>query len=256
MDFEQIKKYWEERASSDSTAQSTTQDYFMREIELRVMKNKIEKIRPTCVMDIGCGDARTTLRLASEFPMVFFNGGDYSKAMVNNAISNITESGLTNINVHLCDITRPLKINKFDLAYSTRCLINLPSWNLQQQAIKHIHDALAPKGHYVMIENFIEGQENFNQVRKAFNLPTIPIRNHNLFFKRQKLINFISSIFDIVDEVNISSSYYLVSRVIYSKICKEKHLQPDYFDEHHRYAACLPFSGEYGPVRMICMRRQ
>lgn len=256
MDFEQIKKYWEERASLDSSAQSTTQDYFMREIELRVMKEQIEKLRPASVMDIGCGDARTTLRLASTFPMVFFNGGDYSNAMVNTATSNIKASGLTNINVHLCDISHPLQIDKLDLAYSTRCLINLPSWHLQQEAIRHIHDALAPHGYYVMIENFVEGQENFNQVRQAFNLPTIPIRTHNLFFERQQLINYIAPMFEIVEEVNISSTYYLVSRVIYSRICKDKNLQPDYFDEHHRYAADLPFSGEYGPVRMICMRRQ
>lgn len=256
MDFEQIKKYWNERASSDSSSQSTTQDHFMREIELRVMKEQIKKIKPTRVIDIGCGDARTTLRLASEFPKVSFIGGDYSETMVNNAMFNIIESGLKNLSVQLCDIACPIQIDKFDLAYTTRCLINLPSWNLQQQAIKHIYGALAPQGCYIMIENFIEGQENFNQVRKAFDLPEISIRSHNLFFERQKLINYIAPMFDIMEEVNISSTYYLVSRVIYSRICKDKQLQPDYFDKHHRYAAELPFSGEYGPVRMVCMRRQ
>jgi len=256
MDFEQIKKYWEERASFDSSAQSTTQDYFMREIELCVMREQIAKLKPVRVMDIGCGDARTTLGLASEFPMVRFYGGDYSESMVNNASNNIAASGVKNINVQVCDITQPLQIDKLELAYTMRCLINLPTWTLQKHAINHIYDALAPHGYYVMIENFIEGQENFNQVRAAFDLPPIPVRSHNLFFKRKELLKYISSMFDVMEEVNISSTYYLVSRVIYSRLCKDKSLQPDYFDEHHRYAAGLPFSGEYGPVRMICMRRQ
>ena len=58
------------------------------------------------------------------------------------------------------------------------------------------------------------------------------------------------------EEINISSTYYLVSRIIYSKICAETGVQMDYFDDHHRYAAGLPFSGEFGPVRLICLRKK
>lgn len=256
MDFAKIKKYWEERASCDPSAQSTTQDYYLREIEFRVMREWIAKLKPTRVIDIGCGDARTTIRLALEFPLTSFTGGDYAGAMLDNANNNIAAAGAKNISIELCDITRSLQTDKFDLAYTTRCLINLPAWDLQKQAINHIYDALSPSGHYVMIENFIEGHENFNRVRAAFDLPPIPVRSHNLFFERAKLLDHIASKFDIVDEVNISSTYYLVSRVVYSRICQDKSLQPDYFDEHHRYAAGLPFSGEYGPVRMICMRKK
>ena len=106
-----------------------------------------------------------------------------------------------------------------------------------------------------MIENFIDGHENFNQVRKDFGLPEIGMRDHNNFFNRKELLDFISGYFSVVEEVNISSTYYLVSRVIYSKICSEKNLNIDYFNDHHRYAAGLPFSGEFGPVRLICLKK-
>jgi len=256
MDFKQIKKYWEERASSDTSAQSTTQDYFMREIETRVLRELVVKLKPLMVMDIGCGDARTTLSLASEFPTVSFYGGDYSQAMVDNANNNIASAGASNVRIDICDVAHPLPISNIDLVYTTRCLINLPTWNLQKQAIKHIYDALTLHGHYVMIENFIEGQNHFNQVRMSFDLPPIPIRSHNLFFERAKFLDAISSMFEVIEDINISSTYYLVSRVIYSRICKDNSLLPDYFDEHHRYASYLPFSGEFGPVRMICMRKK
>lgn len=256
MNFEQVKQYWEERASTDSSAQSTTQDFYLREIEFRVLKGLVERYRPAEVMDVGCGDARTTARLAAEFPGLCFLGGDYSEAMVKNARSNIERAGIGNLRVGMCDVSRPLPDQGLSMVYTTRCLINLPSWQLQQQALGHLYDALAPGGVYAMIENFMEGHDNFNQVRRSFGLPPIPVREHNLFFERSRLLEFISERFEILEEINISSSYYLVSRVVYSMICQEASSSPDYFDDHHRHAAQLPFTGEYGPVRLLCMRRR
>ena len=255
MDFSQVKKYWEERASADSSAQSTTQDYYLREIEFRVVKGLINQYMPASVMDVGCGDARTTARLATEFGDMKFVGGDYSESMVRNALGNIDSAGIKNLNVMLCDISRPLSVGRLDMIYSTRCLINLPTWDLQQIAIQNIADALVTGGLFVMIENFVEGHDNFNRVRGNFGLPEIPVREHNLFFSRDRLLDFVSNSFEVLDEVNISSTYYLASRAIYSKICQENGTDPDYFDAHHQYAAQLPFCGEFGPVRMICMRR-
>lgn len=256
MNFEQVKKYWEERASADSSAQSTTHDYYLREIEFRVVKDLINLHKPSSVMDAGCGDARTTAKLAVEFKDVKFIGGDYSESMVKNARRNIDSAGIDNLSVMLCDVIRQFPVQQQEMIYSTRCLINLPTWELQQSAIQNIANALVSGGVYVMIENFVEGHDNFNQIRKSFGLPEIPVREHNLFFSRARLLDFISSYFEVLDEVNISSTYYLVSRAIYSKICQEKGVDPDYFDAHHKYAAQLPFCGEFGPVRMICMRRK
>ena len=64
MDFNEIKKYWEDRAALDTSAQSTTQDFYLREIEFKVLSERIKKYSPKLVADIGCGDGRTTARLA------------------------------------------------------------------------------------------------------------------------------------------------------------------------------------------------
>lgn len=256
MDFDQVKKYWEERASENSGPQSTTQDFYLREIEFKVVRDLIDQYMPASVMDVGCGDARTTARLAAKFGHVEFIGGDYSESMLRNAHGNIDRAGIDNLSVMLCDVSKPLPVKRQEMIYSTRCLINLTTWELQQTAIRNIADALVVGGLYVMIENFIEGQENFNRVRGDLGLPKIPIREHNLFFSRERLMNFSLNYFDVLKEENISSTYYLVSRAIYSKICQEQGGAPDYFDMHHKYASQLPFCGEFGPVRMICMRRK
>src|SRR5512133_379473 len=239
MNFEEIKRYWEERAAGDSSAQSTTQDFYLREIEFNVLLDHIRMYVPENVVDVGCGDGRTTSRLSQNFPDISFIGYDYSHSMIENAKKVVLEKAFTNINFEQLDICDGMKRSS-DLIYTTRCLINLPSWDLQKNALSNIHKALSVGGHYLMVENFMEGQDNFNQVRKSFGLSEIAVREHNLFFKRQQLLDFFNGIFIVEKEINISSTYYLTSRVIYSKMCAETGKQPDYFDDHHRFAAGVP----------------
>lgn len=255
LNYDEIKKYWDDRAASDSSAQSTTQDFYLREIELAALSERIMKVSPSCVADVGCGDGRTTSRLAGKFESSSFMGFDYSPAMIKNAHERVQVEGLSNIKFGQLDISEGM-VGDFDLIYTTRCLINLPSWDLQQVALFNIHSALKANGIYLMVENFADGQENFNKVRKDFGLPEIPVREHNLFFDREKLMGYIDGLFDVLEEINISSTYYLVSRVVYSKICAETGKQPDYFDDHHRLAAGLPFCGECGPVRLLFLKKK
>lgn len=255
MNFDEIRNYWEGRAAGDSTAQSTTQDIFLRQLELNVLIERLKKFPVKKVADIGSGDGRTTMGLAKIFNDIEFYGYDYSASMVENSRLELFKSGLKGVNFEVLDIMDGLNQN-FDAVFSTRCLINLPTWDLQKKAIKNIHDCLLPNGLYLMIENFIEGQENFNKIRAQFGLSEIPMRDHNYFFRRDQLLSYVDDFFDVVEDLNISSMYYLVSRVIYSKICLDSGVAPDYFNEHHRYGTDLPFSGEYGPIRLIIFKKK
>jgi SAM-dependent methyltransferase len=256
MNFNQIKNYWDKRAAGDDSEQSTTQDVYLREIEATTLASELKKLKPNSTADIGCGDGRTTLRVARQFHQTEFFGYDYSGAMITNAKMQLSnEINIENINFAQADILNDLP-QKFDSLYTTRCLINLPAWELQQQAISNICDALNDNGVYIMIENFVEGQMNFNRVRKEYELPEIPIREHNLFFERKPLLSYLDNYFHLDHECNISSTYYLMSRILYSKICADTDTLPDYYDVHHRLASKLPFSGEYGPVRLLCLRKK
>jgi hypothetical protein len=48
----------------------------------------------------------------------------------------------------------------------------------------------------------------------------------------------------------------LVSRVIYSKICSVKGSAPDYFDIHHELASQLPVCGNFGPVKLLVLKKK
>jgi len=39
-------------------------------------------------------------------------------------------------------------------------------------------------------------------------------------------------------------------------MCADSGVAPDYFDDHHRLAAGLPFAGEFGPVRLLSLRKK
>jgi SAM-dependent methyltransferase len=254
MNFEEIKKYWNSRAASDSTAQATTQDVYLRQIEATTLVRHISGLNGIHIGDFGCGDGRTTIQVAAQCPGRTFVGLDYSDAMIANARSITLEQGNPAAAFEVHDVLQPTK-EKFDIIYTTRCLINLPSFELQSQALQNIHDALNSGGHYLMIENFIDGQNNFNQLRKQFGLSEIPVRPHNLFFDKTELLKSIRRMFSVVAEENISSLYYIVSRIVYAKICHEQKLPVSYFDDHHRFASGLPFLGDYGPVKLVVLQK-
>lgn len=257
LDYTNIKSYWDNRAKKEgSTLQSTTNDYYLREIEINTLSHYISELindtqKELHIGDIGCGDGYVTSSLASNFKQAKFFGYDYSPEMIKNADTRKSHNCVFN----LADILHDDLRQKFDVLYTTRCLINLPDQELQKKALLKIHESLNENGLYVMIENFMDGHINFNEIRASFGLESIPVRDHNLFFSHDWLDDFMKDKFDIIKIENISSMYYLVSRIVYSKICQENGAPPDYFDIHHNLASKLPFSGNFGPVKLLLLKK-
>jgi ubiquinone/menaquinone biosynthesis C-methylase UbiE len=259
MNYEAIKRYWNERAAeSRGLPNATTNDYYMRVIESRELIERIRGLRSNVatIADIGCGDGLTTISVARAFPEIKFVGRDYSRNMIESASQHLQKDGLANVTFVENDVINDPDDTKFDLVFTTRCLINLPSEEMQRTALQRIRSMLVEGGVYLMIENFIDGQVEFNRLRADFGLPEIKVREHNRFFDEQWFIPFIEDKFEVVEKANISSLYYLVSRVIYSKICAIRGSTPDYFDIHHELASQLPSCGNFGPVKMLVLRKK
>lgn len=259
MQHQEIKEYWNTRASEFKTSpEATTNDYYMRQIEIEALKAKIKIYEKNIhkIADIGCGNGYSTIELAKVFPAIKFFGFDYSDEMVKNAKENAKNAGISNVHFSVLDIVHGMIQDKYDLIYTDRCLINLASWSDQRLALKKIADALSANGIYLMIENFLNGQSNLNALRKQFGLNPINIREHNLFFDLDETKKFTKDIeLEFESYENISSLYYLVSRVIYSKICSLEKKEPDYYDIHHELASQLPMSGDFGPIAMCIIKK-
>ena len=262
---DKIKQYWNERARHmGGSTQATTDDLFLRELEIAKLKEKISAIslpHGSAVVDLGCGDGYSTLSIAAAFPTVRFVGIDYSEEMLALAEERrLAEPELLErVSFQLGDMRRlstSVKADRFEVILSMRSLINLSSCNEQYDVLRQIGEHLKPGGYYFGSENFLQGQKNFNRLRTAMGLPEIPIRWHNHFFDEEEFLAETEKYFDGVIIENFSSSYYLATRVIYSAGCQLRGEQPDYYHPIHRIAGKLPVIGDFSPIKLVSMRRK
>ena len=266
MTSERIRNYWDDRAKeSGGAASATTNDIHQRELEISTTTSTIRELFPERsdleILDVGCGDGYSTLRIADEIAGAKFLGVDYSENMIANATRNL--EGFADlkdrVKFRVGDATKITEVcgdQRFDVAMSFRCLINLESFDDQTLAIADIYKCIEPGGYYLAIENFIEGNNNLNEARGRFGLPEIAVRWHNLFFTEPEFRKAADDAgFELVRIKEFSSAYYLATRVVYSAMCKMRGEQPDYDHEIHRLAVNLPETGQFSPIRMAVLRK-
>lgn len=262
---EKIKSFWNERANqylNDPAA--TTDDVYIRELEIATIIQTFSEICMTKnknVLDVGCGNGYSTLRIAQAFPELHFLGIDYSKNMIKAACDRLeSHSDLKNrVKFIVGDITELEKAchdSVYDVIITDRCLINLDSFEAQSYAIAQISQHIITDGFYIAIENFIEGHENMNSARNDVELPEIPVRWHNLYFKEEKFLEIVKRFFNVTALKDFSSSYYFATRVIYSKMCQMRGEEPDYKHEIHQLAVKLPWIGNFSPLRMAVLQKK
>ena len=261
-----IKQYWDERAkeTEPASAQATTYDVFLRDLEIAKFKQKISDAslpQGSTIVDLGCGDGYATVNIAVAFPSLRFIGVDWSGDMLALAQNRCSDhSGLSErISFRQGDMRRlsaALQADKFEVFLTSRSLINLMYSEEQYDVIAQIAKHLKSGGYYFGIENFMQGQRNFNQLRTAMGLPEIPVRWHNHFFDEDEYIARTAEHFDSLMFDSFLSSYYLATRVIYSAACHLVGEEPDYFHPIHRTAGKLPPIGDFCPIRLVSMRRK
>jgi ubiquinone/menaquinone biosynthesis C-methylase UbiE len=108
-------------------------------------------------------------------------GIDYSKTLLKNAKGKSTSK----TNFILGDVLNLKDLfpkENFDAIISIRCLINLPSEELQYQALENIFFLLKPKGNLLLSEGYQQGWEGLNSHRKQNNLEEMKIIKNNKFF--------------------------------------------------------------------------
>lgn len=257
-----VREYWNGRAA-DAKGQptATTNDVWLRELEIASISSTIREVTPGArtLLDAGCGDGYSTLQVAASFPGLAVDGIDYSASMVEAAKQRLTARPELRNSVafrigDVTDLAAACASRRYDLVLTDRCLINLKDIEMQAHALAEIADHLEPGGHYICIENFVEGHANMNAARRALGLPEIPVRWHNVFFKEAEFLAAAQAHFDIVAFRDFASSYYFATRVIYSKLCQLRGEEPDYNHDIHRIAVQLPWTGQFSPIRMAVLR--
>ena len=254
-----IRDYWNERAKGASlkgdSPQATTDDIYLRSLEAVVLDNAIKSINKNKikVLDIGCGDGLTTCRLSQNEKIHSITGIDYSEEMIEIAIRRKAELKASHLDFQVGNALELASKDDegYDLIITNRCLINLESWEDQKKAISKIYDSLVFGGSYFATENFIDGHNNMNELRRSLGLMEIPVRWHNLFYEDKQYFEYSSSIFNEVIVENFASSYYYITRGVYSKLCNVTGDIIDYNNNLHKIAVDFPSFGNFAPLKFV-----
>ena len=252
-----IKDFWDKQADKYKTSDlATAPDHHYRELEIsRILPHLSDGSH---ILDIGCGNGYSTLKFAIENPGATILGVDYSEKMIKQAIDHLHgHPEVKNVSFLMGDVRRlgDLK-KKFDIIVSERCLINLTTFAEQRHALLQMKYALNPGGKLILVENTIEGLDRLNSLRKKFGLEDIKERWHNHYLPQFDFLKFARLHFKVQTVDNIGSLYYIMSRVMYAKLCAMEGKEPDYNHPINRIASQMPSLPAYAwsPNYLFVMR--
>lgn len=248
-----ILDFWNGRAGLGATA--GTNDYILSAIERAFLCESIPTYSK--VLDLGCGNATSLIQLAME-RQCHGVGIDFSPAMVETASEEVKRAGLANrFIIRKCELPPvPTEFGVFDVVYSQRCFINLTTSEDQRQAVQSTTEVLKPGGLFFMIECSIDGSERTNQLRAALGLERIEPPWHNLFMREKAIAAWETPVLKLERLVHLSSTYNLLSRVVYARLARDKNETLRYDSDINLLAAKLPRDiGDFGPVKAWIWRK-
>lgn len=249
---DKTKAFWDDQAREHGASDlATAPDHHYRTLEIDSILRVIDSIkRRETILDVGCGNGYSTVKIGKKFPEAMITGVDYSDSM----IAEANKSVIPNVeyfhgNVLALSRNKNLSGQKFDIVLSTRCLINLSTWDEQKAGILEMLKMLAPNGRLILVENTEAGLASLNILRARVDLDPIEVRWHNKYLPQKEFNEFMyeasANLFEIEHVENIGNLYYIASRVIYAKICKDQGIEPDYDSPINAIAAQLPSLGQY-----------
>ncbi len=258
---EEIRAFWEQQARTHrGESLATNPDRYGHELEIQTfIKHLADFPEKNRLLDVGCGNGHITIELARRLPNIVIQAGDYSQEMIANArvkLAAQAEQLQRRVTFAHLDIltVNPAFVGQFDLVITSRCLINLTSFEQQKTAIDTIREYLRPGGIYLMNENLIQGHDRVNEFRALLGLPEIPVRWHNLYFDQDQLLPFLEQRFTLLEIDHFESTYVLSSRVLNAALTPEGQ-PPSYEATINLLSSKLPAVGDLGPTKMIVLRK-
>jgi len=253
MTVESKLKFWQSRADLGDTA--GTNDFPLKNLELELI---LQRVRPgSTVLDLGCGNGQTLLRLAQQNRCTGL-GIDFSEKMVREAEAACKAAGcVEKLQFKIGSILNPPSaIGEYDYALTERSLINLDSLAQQQQAFLEIMRHVVRGGYYLMIESSIQGLERTNKLRQQLGLEKIDPPWHNLFIDEAAVLGWPTDEYLLEEVYPFTSTYHFLSRVVYAKLASDRGEELKYDSDINKLACKLPPIGDFGPVRLWLWHRR
>lgn len=210
-----IKDYWQSQASNHEDSHwASWGDNWMINLEIQTIGKFIKT--GDHVIDIGCANGFSTFKQYDARKPASIVGVDYAERMIEVANrSKALRPELDPVYFQVGDI-RCLNFAdaSFDIAYTTRVLINLPTWTEQKRGIEECLRLVKPGGKVILSEGFWEPLCKLNAIRMLCNLPPLVEHDFNRYIKFASLNKYLDEIGVAYSVEDFSSIYYLGSRLL------------------------------------------
>jgi ubiquinone/menaquinone biosynthesis C-methylase UbiE len=247
-----IKLYRSEAEKHGMSGTSTIQDMRTRTLEMAAIFSYLRD--GTAVLELGCGNGFVAEEIGRRFALDL-DAFDLSQEMIDIAQQRDLSGLKARVTFRQGDVLALDAGERYDLAFSERCIQNLETWDDQQRALANIRRALRPGGEYIMLESFWTGLNNLNAARQELEIAPIQESWHNRFFHEDQTRTYMESIgFAYVEQNCFLSGYYFGSRVLLAALTPEgkavtsRSILNDYF-------AGLPPAGDFSPMKILRFRR-
>lgn len=221
VDTARIKAHWTEQARRHAGAlEATTKTATIKTLELdaleRALRASAQAARDDVrVLEVGCGAGHNCLELARRFPTWRFTGVDYVEGMVAAARAatqgSLAAERLAFLHGDATELDGVAALERaYDVVFTDRCLINLPSTELQLAALEGLVRRLARGGTLLLIENTLQAHARLNDAREALGLPRRPAAEYNAFLDEEHFVPRLRSLVELVAIEDFGSLHDLV----------------------------------------------
>ena len=223
--MDEVKDHWRNQAVAfggllGATTKASTPKALELDALIRRFRSLLGEDAAGTILEVGCGNGVNCLELASVFPGLTFDGVDYVDEMIGAAEQLRSGSSAADrlrflvgdaLAVDALDGLAPA----YDIVFTDRCLINLPSTDQQKQAITGLASKVRPGGHLVMIENSRATYDTQNRYREHLGLPPRSPATFNLFFDETEILPHLPTAgLELVDTEDFISLHDLVLYVL------------------------------------------
>jgi ubiquinone/menaquinone biosynthesis C-methylase UbiE len=214
--MDHTKRHWDNNAIKFGASHwASWGDSYAVELEVETIA---PHIKPGAkVLDVGCASGFSTLsQYQRKGGNLSITGIDYSEPMIRSAHGALKEQGLEGkIDFRVGDVTKiEFPDETFDVVYTTRVLINLPTWESQLVGIDNCLRVLKRGGVAIFSEAFWEPLVLLNAMRQLKQLPSLVEHDFNRYLKKSVLEAELTKRKLEFRNIDFSSVYYLGSRFL------------------------------------------